>query len=204
MVATLLSDADRERLKQAVSRAESKTAGEIRILVAGRSVARLRPIPGLLGLVGAAAAFAILHHRSWGHPDAMDLAFTAAAGLVTLAAASLLPPFAGEADRAVRRRAEREFVEMGMGATSGRTGVLIFLSQAEHRAVVLADRAIHEKVEPGTWKRELDAILAGIREGHPADGLERAVDDVGRLLAKHFPRRDDDVNELPDDVVTKR
>lgn len=200
---TLLSKADRERLKRAVERAEAKTAGEIRILVAGRSVARLRVIPGLLGLLGAAAAFAVLHHRAWGHPDTMDLAFAAAAGLVALAAASLLPPFPGEAGRAVRRRAEREFAELGIGKTAGSTGVLLFLSQAERRAVVLADRGIHEKVPPETWERELDAILAGIREGHPADGLERAVDDVGRLLAEHFPRRGDDVNELPDDVVTK-
>ena len=45
------------------------------------------------------------------------------------------------------------------------------------------------------------ALLAGLRAGRPADGLVDAVGKVGAVLAQHFPRADDDVNELPDRLI---
>jgi len=43
-----------------------------------------------------------------------------------------------------------------------------------------------------------------VKGGRPGEGIAAAVKEIGALLARHFPRRDDDVNELPDDVETRK
>ena len=45
------------------------------------------------------------------------------------------------------------------------------------------------------------AMLAYIREGRLAEGMVAAVERVGAVLAEHFPRAEDDVNELPDRLI---
>lgn len=85
--------------------------------------------------------------------------------------------------------------------TSGRTGVLIYLSMREHRAQILADEAIASKVSPETWGDAMAAMLAHIKHGRCADGMIAGVEKVGAVLAEHFPRAEDDVNELPDRLI---
>ena len=45
------------------------------------------------------------------------------------------------------------------------------------------------------------ALIAEIRAGRPGAGMVAAVEQVGAVLAKHFPRADDDKNELPDRLI---
>ncbi len=85
--------------------------------------------------------------------------------------------------------------------THGRTGILIYLSMREHRAQILADEAIASKVPPETWGEAMAAMLAHIKHGRSADGMIVGVQMVGAVLAEHFPRAEDDVNELPDRLI---
>jgi len=85
--------------------------------------------------------------------------------------------------------------------TTGRTGILIYLSMREHRAEILADRAIADKVDAEVWGDAMAAMLAEIRQGRVAEGMVAAVEEVGKVLAQHFPRADDDHNELPDRLI---
>lgn len=82
--------------------------------------------------------------------------------------------------------------------TTGRTGILIYLSMREHRAEIVADEAIASQVEPEVWGKAMEAMLAHIGKGRVGDGLAAAVGEVGKVLAAHVPRQADDVNELPD------
>jgi putative membrane protein len=45
------------------------------------------------------------------------------------------------------------------------------------------------------------AMLGHIREGRLAEGMVAAVGQVGAVLAQHFPRAEDDQNELPDRLI---
>jgi len=85
--------------------------------------------------------------------------------------------------------------------THGRTGILIYLSMREHRAEIVADEAIASKVAPETWGEAMAAMLAEIKQGRCADGMIAAVKRVGAVLAEHFPRAEDDQNELPDRLI---
>jgi putative membrane protein len=71
----------------------------------------------------------------------------------------------------------------------------------EHRAEIVADEAIASKVPPETWGEAMTAMLVHIREDRVADGMIAAVEKVGAVLAEHFPRAEDDTNELPDRLI---
>ena len=85
--------------------------------------------------------------------------------------------------------------------THGRTGVLLYLSMKEHRAEIVADAPIVEKVDPEVWGEAMADMLAEIKQGKVAHGLAAGVRDVGKVLAEHFPRAEDDKNELPDRLI---
>jgi putative membrane protein len=103
--------------------------------------------------------------------------------------------------RRVRRRAVRYFKVGAERRTTGRTGILIYLSLSEHRAEIVADEAIHSKVDPELWGQAMVDMIGHVREGRTAQGMEAAIRDVGDILANHFPRDAADMNELPDRVI---
>lgn len=98
--------------------------------------------------------------------------------------------------RIVESRAELEFYRQGINGTDRNSGVLIFVSIAEHRAVILADKMIAAKLPPTTWDEILSTLLGGIRDGKASRGFVNAIDQSAEILAQHFPRQGDDKDEL--------
>jgi len=85
--------------------------------------------------------------------------------------------------------------------TVGRTGVLIYLSMGERRAEIIGDEAITAVTTPETWGEAMVALITDVKAGRPADGIAAAVGIVGKVLAEHFPKTGDDVNEIPDKLI---
>ena len=103
--------------------------------------------------------------------------------------------------RRVRRRAVMLFKAAAERRTVGRTGVLIYLSMGEHRAEIIGDDAITAVTTPETWGEAMVALLTGVKAGNTADGIVAAVGLIGGVLAEHFPKDGDDVNEIPDKLI---
>jgi putative membrane protein len=101
----------------------------------------------------------------------------------------------------VRARAIMCFKVGAERRTHGRTGILIYISMAEHRAEIVADEAIAGKVDPMVWGEAMAAMLAHVREGRVAEGMVAAVEKVGAVLEEHFPIAEGDTNELPDRLI---
>jgi len=101
----------------------------------------------------------------------------------------------------VHNQAVRQFKVGADRRTTGRTGVMIYLSMAEHRAEIVADEAIAAKVSAEVWGEAMGDMLAEIRKGRIAEGLAVGIRDVGFVLAEHFPRGAEDINELPDRLI---
>ena len=55
--------------------------------------------------------------------------------------------------------ARRQFLERNLHHTDGDTGVLIFVSEAEHYVEILADRGISAQVDDGRWAEIIAASL---------------------------------------------
>ena len=101
----------------------------------------------------------------------------------------------------VHAQAVKHFKVGAERRTHGRTGVLLYLSMREHRAEIVADEPIAEKVNAEVWGEAMADMLVEIKQGKIAEGLAAGVRDVGAVLSEHFPRADDDVNELPDRLI---
>ncbi|MEL7688112.1 hypothetical protein AAG596_10560 [Citromicrobium bathyomarinum] len=101
----------------------------------------------------------------------------------------------------VEDAAVRHFKVGAERRTHGRTGVLIFVSLREHRAQIIADSAIAEQVPPEVWGDAMVDMLREIKAGRLGAGIAAGVRDVGEILSPHFPRADDDENELPDRLI---
>lgn len=99
------------------------------------------------------------------------------------------------------RRAVEQFLVQNLHTTTGRTGVLIFVSVAERYAEVLADTGIDAKVPPGTWQAIVDELTTHIGEGRAADGFVAAISKAGAHLSQHFPPGTTDPNELPNHLI---
>ena len=103
--------------------------------------------------------------------------------------------------RVQRARAHRAALEQfflrRVGHTAKRTGVLIFVSLAEHYARIIADEGVAAKVHDAEWQAAIDTLTCDIRDGRIAAGFVAAIERCGAVLAEHAPP-DGSPNELPD------
>jgi uncharacterized membrane protein len=111
-----------------------------------------------------------------------------------------VPRVAGEAGPDALRRAREVFVRLGMHRTALRHGVLIYVALEDHRVAIVGDEGIHTRVGEGYWVGVRDLMVSRLRQGAASDALIEAVRDLGHSLARHFPRRPGDTNELSDSV----
>jgi putative membrane protein len=99
----------------------------------------------------------------------------------------------------VRDAAHAAFFDLGISRTTGRNGVLVFVSTFEQRALVVTDFGIDTaRLEPAWSEACADLTQAVKRRDVPA--FDAAVERLGPILAALMPRSSDDVNELPDEV----
>lgn len=103
----------------------------------------------------------------------------------------------------VELRAELEFYRQGINGTDRNSGVLMFVSLTERRAVVLADKLIANKLPASTWDEVLSTLLHGLQMGQAAKGFVDAIDLSAKILSPHFPRMDDDKDELSNRLIIK-
>lgn len=93
------------------------------------------------------------------------------------------------------------FQRLGMHETRERNGVLVLLATASRSFAILGDEGVHRHVGQDGWDHLRDGMAERFRRDDFGGGLAYAVEEVGRVLAEHFPRRADDRNELPNAVV---
>jgi putative membrane protein len=104
-------------------------------------------------------------------------------------------------DECTRQRAENAFLEEEVFNTRHRTGIMIFISFFEHEVIIMADRGISKVVDQKEWDKIVDALVGHIREGRIIQGIEAGIKRCGEiLLEKGFHKTPDDVNELRDDL----
>jgi putative membrane protein len=201
---TLVDEAARQRVSDAISKAETTTSGEIVAVVAADSSSYLH-VPFMWAALVALLVPWPLIHFTWMTVQNIWL-LQLAVFAVLLAVLFYRPvryalvPRSTKRQRA-HRRAVEQFLAQNLHTTEGRTGVLVFVSAAERYAEVLADAAIHRKVPEAEWQAIVDALTTAIGEGRAVDGFVAAVDAIGKRLAQHFPPGSADRARLPNHLI---
>jgi uncharacterized membrane protein len=99
--------------------------------------------------------------------------------------------------------AQKKFQRLGMHKTRERNAVLIFVAPRAHKFAVVGDKAIHEKCGEEFWQHVVDGMRAHFQNEKFSDALTEAINEVGKVLATHFPGTSAAANELPDDVIER-
>lgn len=216
--------ADHLLVSDAVAAAEADTSGEIVTIVTDLSddyhdVALIWASAIALLAMAAVAAFPALYTRLIGWVSGGWLQESAPSEFLWVLAAFVVLKWAGAylllrwmplrlllvpgfvMRRRVRARAIDLFRVGTASRTTGRTGVLLYLSLREHRADIVADEAIAAKVAPEVWGAAMAALIAEVREGRAGAGMAEAVRQMGIVLAEHFPKGSENPNELPDRLI---
>ncbi|WP_091735184.1 TPM domain-containing protein [Phenylobacterium immobile] len=217
-------------VEDAVRTAEARTTGEIYCVVAAES-SDYGEIPLAWGAIVALAAPAILFvtgvqvsvpdifegwsaaqvgraaeaaaHEALGAALVLQMVLFAATALIVRTGSVRLALASRSLKRGrVRRRAQEQFFAKNLHLTRERTGVLIYVSAAEHMAEIVADEGIAARVDQTAWDGAMAALIDGVKRGDAAAGLTAAIAQCADILAEHFPvRPGDNPNEIPDAVA---
>ena len=191
-----------EKLAQTVRDIEKKTDAEIVIVVRGRSGAYAHADY----LCGAILAFLGLlfvlfspfdFHTYWVPIDVVVL-FVAGAYVSSRSyVVRRLFTTASFRAKAARTGAAAMFYEAGIANTLAENGVLVYLSLLERRLEVIADRGILKAVPALKWNNTLFELKNAGQACDP-DALDRALRNLGSLLAEYLPPTGENPNELAD------
>jgi uncharacterized membrane protein len=99
--------------------------------------------------------------------------------------------------------AQKKFHRLGMHKTRARNAILIFVAPRAHKFAVVGDKAIHEKCGEQFWQRLVDGMREHFRNEKFSHALVEAIEEAGKALASHFPKRSTSSNQLPDDVIER-
>lgn len=97
-------------------------------------------------------------------------------------------------------RATARFQKLGMAATRDRNAVLLYFAPKSQKFAIIGDTGIHEKCGQAFWEEVAAEMRRTLREEKFTAAVAAAVQKVGEVLARHFPARPDDQNELPNRV----
>jgi putative membrane protein len=202
MVTSLLTDADARAIEAAVARIEGESSAEIVVAVVPRSADYWQGRVLLAVAWAVAAGLVFLLVQPWRDP-ALSVLVEVLVGALAFAISGFQPVLrllvsSKAAALAAQARAFQLFAERGLHGTRGRTAVLVFVSELEHRVVLLGDHSIDSALGRAGWQGYVDALVARIRAGQARDGILELLAQLEPQLIAVAPRSADDVNELPD------
>jgi hypothetical protein len=103
--------------------------------------------------------------------------------------------------RTARQRAHEVFSGLRVWDTEHNSGVLIYVQLVDRRIEIVADRGINAKVPQQQWDAICGRMEQAFRAKRFEEGALTGIREITTLLARHFPPRGDNPDELPNRPV---
>jgi putative membrane protein len=201
--AKFLDDEARAAFKRAIEAVENASAVEVVVAMRRRSARHAHAnvaIGAALAFVGLAVMLYAQHTFSLSSilidPFVVAVLAGAAVELTPALKRWLTTPAARR--RHCTRAARATFVERGVHTTTGRSGILVYISWLERQITLVADTGLAAALPAGALATLETELTAAMRSGGVA--VARALEASAPMMAAAMPHRDDDVNELPDAI----
>jgi putative membrane protein len=205
-VPPFMTSASNDALRQAAAQVERQSSVELVVVVRPQS-ASYRHIDLSVGMTTAMLVLAFLLYSPWPFAWHFFLIYTFVTAIGMTMVSSKLPWLRrglskqSTMDREVLQAARAAFVSQGVHHTQYRTGVVLYVSLLERKAVLVADSGVELAIPKQPWTQFEDKITALLRAGGSAMELAKAIEDASEIFATYLPRPGEDKNELPDGVV---
>ncbi len=205
-----VSENDHQRITQAIRAAERRTNGEIFAVVARRSDDYFF-VSGFIITIWTLVMSAFMVLAAWLYGLDFSPWILIAAQLASVALSLIILKLFPDlrlwfvpkriAYQRASTEAVRQFLAHGVHSTADRTGILIYVSLAEHYAEVVADSGVAEVVAQDQWNGMVTDLVANAGRGNVAEGFLVAIDRAAGLLSLHFPPVQGQENEVDDHLV---
>ena len=96
--------------------------------------------------------------------------------------------------------AAKKFEKLGMTKTQHRNGVLIYVALNDKKFAIIGDSGLHLNLHKHFWDNTAEAMTKHFKDGDIIGGIEKGIEKAGDELKKYFPYKDDDVNELSNEI----
>ena len=200
----LLTDEDKTRVAEAISKVEQHTDAELVTVLATRAddyryvsllwAAVLSLLaPALLWLAPAWLTTTDIIVGQWILFLLLAMLFRIPAIMMRLLPRSIKQWRASNLARA-------QFLNNNLHHTRGNTGMLIFVAEAERYVEILADQGINQHVAAGEWQIIVDTFTARVRAGETLNGFLQCIESCGAILSRHVPATSSK-NELPNHLI---
>lgn len=100
-----------------------------------------------------------------------------------------------------RQRAVEVFSQLRVWDTEHNSGVLIYVQLVDRKVEILADRGVSALVPQVEWDAICRRLEQSYRRREFEQGTLAAIEEITTRLARHFPPREANPNELPDRPV---
>ncbi len=97
-------------------------------------------------------------------------------------------------------RAVEVFNFLKMYETKDRNGVLIYVAVNDKQFVICGDEGINNKVTIHFWDDVKSLIQEHFRNGNFKEGLVQGILKAGEQLKSHFPHKNNDIDELTNEI----
>lgn len=201
---TLLTESEQQQVAEAIDRVELHTDAELVTVLAGQAD-DYRYIPLLwASLIALLVPGAVVFFTQWLSAGYMLIAQWAV--FIVLALLFRIPAMTTRLiPKTVRywrasNLARRQFIEQNLHHTDGQTGILIFVSEAEHYVEILADRGISSRIDNAVWESIVARFTSDVRDGQVLQGFLHCIEACGEHLQREVPATHER-NELSNRLV---
>ena len=200
----LISQAEQEQISEAIVGAEARTSGEIVAVVTAASDNYLYIASMWAAMLALLVPWPLIY-MTW-LPVQWIFALQIAVFIIFFLLFQWMPIRLALVPRSVMNsrahaHAVEQFLAQNLHTARGRTGILIFVSVAEHYAEIIADEEIYKCVSKPVWQGIVDELIEKIRKDDPVGGFISAIEASGDLLSEHYPPGEGDMDELPNHLI---
>lgn len=212
MAQKFLTGDEQKKITETVHEMELKTSGEIVVMIVSRS--HSYPTAAITGTVLFALPLALIANMILGPAiwiGSQNIWFFLALFSIFYIT---IHPFANRSDSLKRffldpLQVEEEVSEGAITSffteqlykTEDENGILLYISVMEKKVWILGDCRINEKIDQSTWDTIISDLTHGIKENNKCDAICKAVREIGEILSRHFPIRENDKDELHNIII---
>ena len=97
-------------------------------------------------------------------------------------------------------RAKHWFGKLNMHKTEEKNGVLFYLAIQDRKLALWSGEGINQEVPDNFWQEIVDLMITEFKKEHFSEGLIAGVKKTGKALGEFFPRKNDDIDELSNEI----